>query len=30
MPGSGDSGTGAKPTHSHIRPYPTTNHTLYI
>ena len=29
MPGSGDSGTGAKPTPSHIRPYPTTNHTLY-
>ena len=29
MPGSGDSGTGAKPTHSHIRPYPTTNHALH-
>ena len=29
MPGSGDSGTGAKPTPSHIRPYPTTNHTLH-
>ena len=27
MPGSGDSGTGAKPTPSHIRP--TTNHTLH-
>lgn len=26
MPGSGDSGTGAKPTPSHIHPYPTTNH----